>query len=130
MRRKRASKFCSVVLGLVSITLHASVLWHPSPLSRTQPADPQLLADLGETICHGGRVSESNEAPADRDAPVPKADCLFCSGFASASLAILSGTGTEPLARASSRIGEPVSLRAVASARLFAPRSRGPPRPA
>jgi len=128
MRRKRASQLCFVVLGLLSVALHASLLaWHPFAHFRTPSADVQLVADLGKAICHGGRDAEPTEPPADDGAPIPKSDCLFCNGVANPSLAILPGTETGPLARACSRIAGPVSFRAVAAAVVIEPRSRGPP---
>ena len=128
MRRKRASQLCFVVLGLLSIALHASLLaWHPFAHFRTPSVDLQLVADLGKAICHGGRDAEPNQAPADDGQPIPKSDCLFCNGLANASVAILLGKEKAPLVRASSRIAGPVSFRAVATALVFEPRSRGPP---
>jgi len=128
MRCKRVSRFCFVVLGLLSIALHASVpAWHPFARSRTQLTDQQLAADLGEAICHGGRVGEPTEFPADRRVPDPKADCLFCYGFANISLAIPAGTEMGPPIRRSAHIKQPAFFRAVAAAAVFAPRSRGPP---
>jgi hypothetical protein len=128
MRRRRGSQLCFLVLGILSIFLHASVLaWHPFAGSWNQRADLQLVADLVTAICHGGGATETNELPADRGVPIPNADCLFCSGFANASLVILSSTETGLLARASSRISDPTSSRAVAAAPVFAPRNRGPP---
>jgi hypothetical protein len=116
--------------ALVSVLFYAALI----PVHIVSEASTVLLgakfADALTVICHSGRVSAAGQALADRSpgAPAkPQERCPFCQGYAAFQLAIAPANMIGIVRVAVRAPTPPLSNEELASARLLAPQSRGPP---